>query len=153
MAKQKAAGLHVITDGEFRRAYWHLDFMWGLHGIAKATSPVAVKASAGADFVETAAVNGEISGEDHPFVGHFRFVKALEDDSTIAKQTMPSPAQTLFVLQAGCAEKFPNPYSSDDRLAEALVAAYVQVLRDLHEAGCQVVQFDDCTWGMLVSEE
>ncbi|WP_314688627.1 5-methyltetrahydropteroyltriglutamate--homocysteine S-methyltransferase [uncultured Bifidobacterium sp.] len=151
VARQKEAGLHVITDGEFRRAYWHLDFMWGLHGVTKGTNPVAVKASAGADVMETAAVNGEISGESHPFVDHFRFVKALEDDSTVAKQTMPSPAQTLFLLQAGSAERFPNPYSSDDQLAEALVGAYSQVIRDLYEAGCRVVQFDDCTWGMLVS--
>ena len=33
VAKQNAAGYHVITDGEFRRSYWHLDFMWGLQGI------------------------------------------------------------------------------------------------------------------------
>lgn len=38
VAKQKAAGLHVITDGEFRRSYWHLDFMWGLQGIERRTS-------------------------------------------------------------------------------------------------------------------
>ena len=38
VAKQKAAGLHVITDGEFRRSYWHLDFMWGLNGIERRTS-------------------------------------------------------------------------------------------------------------------
>lgn len=33
VAKQRSAGYHVITDGEFRRATWHLDFMWGFHGV------------------------------------------------------------------------------------------------------------------------
>ena len=153
VAKQKRAGLHVITDGEFRRAYWHLDFMWGLHGVTKGTNPVEVKGSGGAGVSETAAVCGEISGENHPFIEHFRFMKDLEDDSTIAKQTMPSPAQTLFLLQAGSAENYPNPYSSDDALSDALVGAYAQVLRDLYDAGCRVAQFDDCTWGMLVSAD
>ena len=34
VAKQKAAGFHAITDGEFRRKFWHLDFMWGFEGVA-----------------------------------------------------------------------------------------------------------------------
>ncbi|KAB8287716.1 5-methyltetrahydropteroyltriglutamate--homocysteine S-methyltransferase [Bifidobacterium avesanii] len=151
VAKQKAAGLHVITDGEFRRAYWHLDFMWGLQGVAKGTNPVAVEGSAGAEVLETAAVNGRIGGESHPFVEHFRFVKQFEDDNTVAKQTIPSPAQTLFLLQAGAKEQFDNPYANDDELADALVAAYAQVVRDLYDAGCRALQLDDCTWGMLVS--
>lgn len=152
VAKQKAAGLHVITDGEFRRAYWHLDFMWGLQGVAKGTNPVAVEGSAGAEVMETAAVCGPIGGENHPFIEHFKFVKQFEDDNTVAKQTIPSPAQTLFLLQAGAAEQFENPYTTDEELSAAIVAAYAQVLADLGEAGCRIVQLDDCTWGMLVSE-
>ena len=152
VAKQKAAGLHVITDGEFRRSYWHLDFMWGLNGVTKGTNPVAVHGSDGSEVSETAAVCGEISGENHPFVEHFKFVKQFEDDNTVAKITVPSPAQTLFLLQAGAAEDFTNPYQSDDDLADALVKAYTQVAQDLFDAGCRNLQLDDCTWGMLVSE-
>lgn len=149
--RQRQAGLRVITDGEFRRAYWHLDFMWGLQGVAKGTNPVAVQASDGAGVVQTAAVNGEIGGEQHPFIEHFRFLKALESDGTIAKLTIPSPAQTLFLLQAGAKETFTNPYRTDDELAAAIVQAYIQVVRDLYAEGCRLLQFDDCTWGMLVS--
>ncbi|WP_238390149.1 hypothetical protein [Veillonella sp. R32] len=74
IAKQKAAGYHVITDGEFRRAYWHLDFMWGFQGIEEN------ELDHGYFFVgeETAKGSiklvGKISGENHPFIEHFKFV-------------------------------------------------------------------------------
>lgn len=153
VAKQKAAGLHVITDGEFRRAYWHLDFMWNLQGVKRGTAPIQFKGSDGTAVVEAAGVDGEIGGEHHPFVEHYRFVKALEDDNTRAKQTVPSPAQTLFVLQQGIAEDATNPYEDNDALAEAIANAYIQVAHDLYEAGCRTLQFDDCTWGAFVSED
>ena len=71
--KQKRAGFHAITDGEFRRSYWHLDFMWGFQGIdevelnhgyyfqGEETTPGSIK------------LTGKISGENHPFVEHFKF--------------------------------------------------------------------------------
>ena len=78
VAKQKAAGLHVITDGEFRRSYWHLDFMWGLQGIERRTSRTGYQFHDEETTADTAVVTGKISGENHPFVEHFKFVKALE---------------------------------------------------------------------------
>ena len=77
--KQKAAGLPVITDGEFRRAYWHLDFMWGFNGVKE------IELEHGYKFIgqETApgslALTGKITGTNHPFVEHFKFVKQFED--------------------------------------------------------------------------
>ena len=91
--KQKAAGYHVITDGEYRRSYWHLDFFWGLNGIEQ------TELSHGYFFhgEETAKgsikITGKISGENHPFVEHFKFVNQFADDNTVAKQTFPAPAQ------------------------------------------------------------
>ena len=77
VAKQKAAGLHVITDGEFRRSYWHLDFMWGLQGIERRTSRSGYQFHDEETTADTAVVTGKISGENHPFVEHFKFVKSL----------------------------------------------------------------------------
>ena len=76
--KQKSAGLQVITDGEFRRSYWHLDFMWGLNGIERRTSRTGYMFHDEETTADTAVVTGPISGENHPFVEHFKFVKALE---------------------------------------------------------------------------
>lgn len=78
VARQKAAGLQVITDGEFRRSYWHLDFMWGLNGVERRTSRTGYMFHDEETTADTAVVTGPISGENHPFVEHFKFVKALE---------------------------------------------------------------------------
>jgi len=96
--KEIAAGYKGITDGEFRRAYWHLDFFWGLNGISYHKSSQGLRFHDEETKAETAVVVGKISGENHPFVEHFKFVKAQEDENTIAKQTIPSPAQLLIQL-------------------------------------------------------
>ena len=148
--KQKAAGLQVITDGEFRRSYWHLDFMWGLNGIERRSSRTGYMFHDEETTADTAVVTGPISGENHPFVEHFKFVKQFEDENTVARQTMPSPAQTRFVL-TGNAAAYPYDefYKNDDELTADIVAAYRQVIADLYAAGCRNVQFDACPWSRL----
>lgn len=151
IAKQKAAGLHVITDGEFRRHSWHLDFMWGLQGVKR----VELKHGYFFHGIETyhTSVNvvGTLSGENHPFVEHFKFVKQFEDAHTVAKQTIPAPAQTLAEFyRADNAEQTKSIYPSADKLIDDLAAAYRQVIAELYAAGCRNIQFDDCTWGMVV---
>lgn len=84
VAKQKAAGLKVVTDGEFRRSYWHLDFMWGLQGIERRTSREGYMFHDEETTADTAVVTGSISGENHPFVEHFKFVQALAGDDRVA---------------------------------------------------------------------
>ena len=152
VAKQKAAGLHVITDGEFRRSYWHLDFMWGLAGIERATARQGYMFHDEETTADTAVVKGKISGENHPFVEHFKFVKALEEDGQVARQTMPAPIQTYseVILDRcdGQVESLRSVYADDEELIQDLAAAYRTVLAELYAAGCRNVQFDDCTWGI-----
>lgn len=152
--KQKDAGLPLITDGEFRRSYWHLDFMWGFAGIEH------VELDHGYFFVgeETthgsAALTGKISGENHPFIDHFAFVQALEEPGHVAKQTIPAPAQLVLELyrDAAATERTRDIYPNEDELLEDIGAAYRTVIRDLYAAGCRNLQLDDCTWGALVDE-
>ena len=92
--KQKSTGLQVITDGEFRRSYWHLDFMWGLNGIERRTSRTGYMFHDEETTADTAVVTGPISGENHPFVEHFKFVKALEGEGQVARQTIPKSRST-----------------------------------------------------------
>lgn len=152
VAKQKAAGLHAITDGEFRRSYWHLDFMWGLGGIERRTSRTGYMFHDEETTADTAVVTGKISGESHPFVEHFKFVKALEEDGQIARQTMPAPAQTYseVILDRcdGQVESLRSVYADDEALIGDIAAAYRTVIADLYAAGCRSIQFDDCTWGI-----
>ena len=93
--KQKAAGYPVITDGEFRRSYWHLDFMWGLEGIKHIELDHGYFFHGEETTHGSVHVTGKISGKQHPFVEHFKFVKQFEDEHTIARQTIPAPASFL----------------------------------------------------------
>ena len=157
VAKQKAAGLHVITDGEFRRSYWHLDFMWGLQGIERRTSRSGYQFHDEETTADTAVVTGKISGENHPFVEHFKFVKALEEEGQVARQTIPAPAQTYseVILDRcdGQQESLHAVYPTDEELIADIAAAYRTVLADLYAAGCRNVQFDDCTWGIYCDRD
>jgi 5-methyltetrahydropteroyltriglutamate--homocysteine methyltransferase len=152
--KTKELGYHVITDGEFRRATWHLDFMWGFDGIGHTPTTTGLPFHGEAAMVDDTFIDGKvgISGE-HPFVEHFRFVKAFEDENTVAKQTMPSPAQfyAQFTMPFNHeqTEKF---YATDEELAADIVKAYGKVIDDLYAAGCRNIQLDDCTWGMLADK-
>ena len=152
VAKQKAAGLHVITDGEFRRSYWHLDFMWGLNGIERATARQGYMFHDEETTADTAVVKGKISGENHPFVEHFKFVHALEEDGVVARQTMPAPVQTYseVILDRcdGQVESLRAVYADDEALIQDIAAAYRTVIAELYAAGCRNIQFDDCTWGI-----
>ena len=152
VAKQKAAGLKVITDGEFRRSYWHLDFMWGFHGIERRTSREGYQFHDEETTADTAVVTGPITGENHPFVEHFKFVHALSDENHVARQTMPAPIQTFAEVTLdrcdGQIESLRAAYPTDEALTDAIAAAYRQVIADLYAAGCRNIQFDDCTWGI-----
>ena len=151
--KQKQAGYHVITDGEFRRATWHLDFMWGFKGVAHKKTEKGVAFQGEAALIDDTWLTGKIEAEQHPFVEHFKFVKQFEDENTIAKQTIPAPAQFFqqMVIPANL-ETTRKFYPTDEALIEDIVKAYQKVIKDLYDAGCRNIQFDDCTWGVLVAE-
>lgn len=152
--KIKSLGYHVITDGEFRRATWHLDFMWGLDGVGHVPTKTGLPFRGEAAMIDDTYLVGKIGlSKEHPFVEHFRFVKQFEDENTVAKQTLPAPAQVLaqftMPFNREATEKY---YDNDAELIDDLVAAYKKVIDDLYEAGCRNVQFDDCTWGMLADK-
>ena len=148
--KQKRAGYHAITDGEFRRSYWHLDFMWGFHGIDEVELDHGYYFQGEETTHGSIRVSGKISGEDHPFVQHYKFVKQFEDENCIARQTMPAPAQLLAELYREDNGKNTDAvYPDHEQLLQDIAAAYRTVIADLYAAGCRSIQFDDCTWGMF----
>lgn len=151
--KQKDIGLQAITDGEFRRSWWHLDFFWGLNGVEKSDVENGYNFVAVETRAETARLTGKISGENHPFIEHFKFVNQFADGDVIARQTIPAPAQFLRELtrpeiKAATEEIYPD----EGELLQDIAAAYRTFMKELHEAGCTNLQLDDCTWGMIVDE-
>ena len=152
--KQKEIGLKAITDGEFRRSWWHLDFMWGLEGVEKVEVDEGYKFAEVETRAESARLTGKLGGAGHPFIEHFKFVQQFADEKTIARQTIPAPAQFLAELQRPdnkeATEQF---YQSDEDLIDDIAAAYQTFIKELYAAGCRNLQLDDCTWGMIVDEE
>ena len=153
IAKQKAAGYHVITDGEFRRATWHLDFMWGFEGVGHQATERGLQFQGEAAKIDDTFLTGKLAVKEHPFVEHFKFVKQFEDAHTVAKQTIPAPAQFLeqFIMPMN-AESTRRYYPDEEALVADIVAGYKQVIQALYAAGCRNLQLDDCTWGLLVDE-
>ena len=152
VAKQQGAGYHVITDGEFRRATWHLDFMWGFHGVGHSRTEKGLPFHGENAMLDDTYLTGEVGVDSHPFVEHFRFVKALEDENTVAKLTIPAPAQFLEQMVMPFAmENTSKYYPNTEKLVEDLAAGYRKVIADVYAAGCRNLQFDDCSWGMLVA--
>ncbi len=158
--QQKAHGLHYITDGEFRRSYWHLDFMWGFGGVEHIELDHGYQFHGEETTKGSLKLTGKITGENHPFIKDYLFVKQFEEtanDGTLlyeAKQTVPAPAQFLAELFRGDNAKNTRAfYPNTTELIEDLAKAYQTFFREIYAAGCRTVQLDDCTWGMIVDED
>lgn len=153
--KQIAAGLEKVTDGEFRRSYWHLDFFWGFQGVDHVQAAEGYHFHGETTKADSAIVAGKISGQNHPFVSAYQFLaKAVEDKGVEAKYTIPAPAQFYFELirDAEHVERLAEIYPNFDELRQDIKAAYLQVIDDLVASGLKTLQVDDCTWGCLVDK-
>ena len=153
VSKIKELGYHVITDGEFRRATWHLDFMWGFEGVAHEKEGGGVQFNGEVADLEATYLVGKVKAKAHPFVEYFKFLKQFEDENTVAKYTIPAPAQMyqqMIVPQN--IEQTRKIYASDDELIQDIGLAYQDVIKQFYAAGCRNLQLDDCTWGAIVGE-
>lgn len=140
ITKIKELGYHTITDGEFRRSTWHLDFMWGFNG--------------GAAMIDDTYVTGKISCDHHPFIDYFKFVKQFEDENTLAKQTIPSPGQFYaYFTGAQLLRNTLSIYENEEAFASDVVKDYIEFVHEIYDAGCRVLQFDDCVWGGMVNPQ
>src|SRR6516162_7385019 len=88
--EQEAAGLQSITDGEFRRSWWHLDFLWGLDGVERHVMDSGIAFAAVTTRNEGVKVTGKLGFTGHPMIEHFKFVKA--NTSRTPKMTIPAPS-------------------------------------------------------------
>ena len=153
VAKQKELGFHIITDGEFRRTYWHLDFMWGFEGVGHEQTGAGVQFNAEMAAVEDTYLTGKVKAKAHPFVEGFKFLKQFEDENTVAKYTIPAPAQMFqqMIVPANF-ENTRKYYATNEELIQDIGKAYQEVIRQFYEAGCSNLQLDDCTWGAIVGD-
>ncbi|MDD6659502.1 MAG: 5-methyltetrahydropteroyltriglutamate--homocysteine S-methyltransferase [Eubacteriales bacterium] len=154
VAKQKELGFHAITDGEFRRTFWHLDFMWSLDGVEHKATGGGVPFNGELAVLDDTYLVGKIKATAHPFVEYFKFLKQFEDENTVAKYTIPAPAQTLlqFIVPNNI-ESTRKFYKTDDELIDDLAKAYQDLIKQFYDAGCRNLQLDDCSWGSALTED
>ena len=148
--KEKELGLKSVTDGEFRRAFWHLDFLENLDGVELVeVDHFSVQFKDKDVKPKTLRIVGKVDfSENHPFVKHFKFLKEHAGDTPV-KLTIPSPSMLHLITQVR--EK---NYVSIERYKdnEALfyddvVAAYRKALQCFYDLGCRNIQLDDTSWG------
>jgi 5-methyltetrahydropteroyltriglutamate--homocysteine methyltransferase len=143
VAKQEAIGLQSVTDGEFRRDYWHLDFMKQLDGV---TLKAAVGLSfAAEDVPPMATVTGKLGCTKPIMVDHFAFLKSATKKT--AKFCMPSPGSLHF--RGGRNAISRDVYPDLAEFWADASAAWGQAIRQLADAGCTYLQLDDVGFSYL----
>jgi 5-methyltetrahydropteroyltriglutamate--homocysteine methyltransferase len=142
--KQEDVGVHAATDGEFRRASWHMDFIYELDGITKEAGHIAVKffnENGEIEFTPAALhIDGKLGVSKTIFGDAFQFLQQ-NVTSTVPKLTIPSPSMVHY--RGGKAAIDPAVYPDLDAFWADLVDAYREEVRRLGELGCTYLQLDD----------
>ena len=150
--KQKQLGYHVITDGEYNRTFWHLDFFWGFGGVTHEQGGDVIFNGEVAR-LDRVYLTGKLTAQPHPFIDDYLRVKRYEDGQTIAKLTVPSPAQ--FFQQLIIPQNFSGTlsiYPDLQDLIRDIAHVYQDFIRQFYAVGGRFLQLDDCTWGAIVGE-
>ena len=147
---QEAVGLQSATDGEFRRASWHMDFIYQLGGISKAPGNLAVKfhnPSGDIEFTPASIVVDSKVRVDHTiFADDFRYLQSVVT-SAVPKLTIPSPNMVHY--RGGPALIDPAVYPDIEEFWADLAAAYADEVARLAALGCTYLQFDDTSLAYL----
>lgn len=154
ITKEKEIGLKYITDGEFRRSYWHLDFFWGLTGVEHNVMDQGYLFHGEETRADSARLEGKVKfNPDHPVFKEFSFAHELADGDVQVRQSIPAPAQFFAELVRGENEEKVDQYYPDrNELYQDIAQAYRETILELYNLGCRNVKLDDCTWGMLVDK-
>jgi 5-methyltetrahydropteroyltriglutamate--homocysteine methyltransferase len=149
---QRDVGLRTATDGEYRRASWHMDFIYSLDGISKVmdeTLHVQFRNEQGTiEFAPPSLrVDGRIGLSTTIFGEAFEFLKSVASDRQVPKLTIPSPSMVHY--RGGRAAIDEELYPDLDGFWSDLAAAYREEVRRLGELGCTYLQFDDTSLAYL----
>ncbi|MHB2169368.1 5-methyltetrahydropteroyltriglutamate--homocysteine S-methyltransferase [Alsobacter sp. R-9] len=143
--KQEEIGLQAVTDGEFRRAYWHFDFLEQLDGVTSVSGDSGMNFKGGVGVPKALRITGRIGYSGHPMIDHFRFVK--ENTSRVPKMTIPGPSMLHY--RGGRKMMNPGIYADMDGFYADVGAAYNKAVHDFYGAGCRYLQLDDISFAYL----
>jgi len=149
VAKQEEIGLKLATDGEFRRSWWHFDFLGMLDGVELYEADQGIQFQGVQTKAQSLRIVGKLGFSDHPMVEHFKFLKS--HTRLTPKMTIPAPPVLHFRLaKDGISKKV---YPDLDAFFHDLGETYKKAVKAFYDAGCRYLQFDDTVWAYLCSQE
>ncbi|MFZ2145175.1 MAG: cobalamin-independent methionine synthase II family protein [Xanthobacteraceae bacterium] len=149
VAKQEEIGLKFATDGEFRRSWWHFDFLGMLDGVELYEADQGIQFQGVQTKAQSLRIVGKLGFSDHPMVEHFKFLKS--HTKVTPKMTIPAPPVLHFRLaKDGISKKV---YPDLDGFFHDLGETYKKAVKAFYDAGCRYLQFDDTVWAYLCSQE
>jgi 5-methyltetrahydropteroyltriglutamate--homocysteine methyltransferase len=143
--KQEAVGLKSVTDGEFRRSWWHLDFLWELDGTERHVMDQGIAFAGVQTRPEGVRIVGKLGFSGHPMLEHFKFVQARTKQTP--KMTIPAPSAMYGRVGRGPISQ--TVYPRLDEFFADLGAAYRKAVRAFADAGCRYLQLDEVFIAML----
>ncbi len=143
--RQEEIGLQAVTDGEFRRAYWHFDFLEHLDGVTSIEADSGMNFKGGVGISKALRITSKVRFTDHPMIEHFRFVK--ENTSRVPKMTIPGPSMLHY--RGGRKMMNMGVYPEMDAFYADVGGAYNQAVRAFYDAGCRYLQLDDISFAYL----
>jgi 5-methyltetrahydropteroyltriglutamate--homocysteine methyltransferase len=149
IAKQQEIGLNLATDGEFRRSWWHFDFLGLLDGVELFEAEQGIQFRGVQTKAQSLRIIGKVGFSNHPMLEHFKFLKAHA--KVVPKMTIPAPPVLHFRLAKDGISK--SVYPDIDGFFHDLGETYKKAVKAFYDAGCRYLQFDDTVWAYLCSQE
>lgn len=156
--KEKEVGLKAVTDGEFNRGWWHIDFLENLDGVEGYVPQTGYNQQFKG--IDAPAYNVRVVGKvkfnpDHPFLKNFSYLKEVADKrNLIAKATIPSPTMLYRqeILANDGSSKLKEIYPNVEEFYADLSQTYADAIKAFYDLGCRYLQFDDTNWAFLVDK-
>ncbi|WP_110928177.1 5-methyltetrahydropteroyltriglutamate--homocysteine S-methyltransferase [Bacillus massiliglaciei] len=145
--KQKEIGLQAVTDGEFRRSWWHFDFLENLVGVDAFWSNSGIQFQQKQTKSRGIKVTSKVDFGSHPMLEDYKYLHQTAGEQ-VAKITIPSPSMLHFR-----GEIDPSVYPDEEEFFHDLGNAYKKGIKAFYDAGCRYLQLDDTSWAYLCSEE
>eukprot|EP00130_Batrachochytrium_dendrobatidis_P008307 XP_006683182.1 hypothetical protein BATDEDRAFT_15004 [Batrachochytrium dendrobatidis JAM81] len=148
--KQKEVGLTAVTDGEFRRTWWHLDFIEALKGIRVYEIETSGLFNGEMKKAKSYTVNSKLEfPENHPFLEDYQYLQSIAGEH-VAKFTIPGPNMIFNSGVVNSEAYLNNPtYPS----LNEVIKVYREAIQAFYDAGCRYLQLDDTSWGALFSDD
>jgi len=147
--RQEEVGLQSVTDGEFRRSWWHLDFLWGLDGVERHVMDSGIAFAGVNTRAEGIKVTGKVGFSGHPMIDHYKFVAA--HTNVTPKITIPAPSAIYGRPMATPIDK--QVYPDLDGFFHDVGQAYKKAVRAFADAGCRYLQLDEVFIAMLCDDK